>query len=327
MEWFSLLLIVAGLCLFETISSVDNAIINAQVLSTMGERARRWFLVWGILIAVFMVRGLLPWLIVWMTLPGLGPVGALTATFSSDPQVVQAIQGSAPILLAGAGVFLVFLFLHWLFLEPKHFGLFGERFFFRQGVWFYAVVSVLLSAIVWFALQRDPYMAFGAVLGSTAFFITHGFKENAARAEEELIKGRLSDVSKIFYLEVIDATFSVDGVLGAFAFTFSVPLILLGNGLGAIVVRQMTIGNIERVKKYRYLQNGAMYSVLFLGTIMLLHSFGWHVPHWVSPAVTFGAIGYFFFKSWRELGHDRESDQARPAGATGEDRDRGARRL
>lgn len=312
MDWLSLLLIVAGLCLFETISSVDNAIINAEVLATMGERARRWFLLWGILIAVFLVRGLLPWLIVWLTLPSLGPIGALTATFSSDPAVVQAIQESAPILLAGAGTFLVFLFFHWLFLEPKHYGLVGERFFVRQGVWFYAIVSVLLSAIVWLALRRDPYMAFGAVLGSTAFFITHGFKENAAKAEQELTSGRLSDVSKIFYLEVIDATFSVDGVLGAFAFTFSVPLILAGNGLGAIVVRQMTIGNIERVKRYRYLKNGAMYSVLFLGTIMLLHSFGWHIPEWVSPAVTFGAIGYFFFKSWRELRHEGEPGRGQP---------------
>jgi hypothetical protein len=279
----------------------------------MGERARRWFLVWGILIAVFLIRGILPWLIVWMTLPQLGPVGALTATFSSDPAVSDAIKTAAPILLAGAGTFLVFLFFHWLFLEPKHFGLYGERFFHRQGVWFFAVVSVLLSAIVWFALQENTYMAFGAVVGSTAFFITHGFKENAAKAEQELMKGRMSDVSKIFYLEVIDATFSVDGVLGAFAFTFSVPLILLGNGLGAIVVRQMTIGNIERVKRYRYLKNGAMYSVLFLGAIMLLHAFGVHIPEWVSPVVTFAAIGYFFLLSWWELRREEKAAPARTA--------------
>jgi uncharacterized protein len=314
MDWLSLLLIVAGLCLFETVSSVDNAIINAEVLATMGERARRWFLVWGILIAVFLVRGLLPWLIVWATLPELGPIGAFTATFSSDPAVAAAIERSAPILLAGAGTFLLFLFCHWLFLEPKHYGLPGERFFARQGVWFYAVVSVLLSAVVWFALERNPPMAFGAVVGSTAFFITHGFKENAARAEQELMQGRMSDVSKVFYLEVIDTTFSVDGVLGAFAFTFSVPLILLGNGLGAVVVRQMTIGNIERVKRYRYLKNGAMYSVLVLGSVMLLHAFGLHVPEWVSPVATFVVIGYFFLLSRREL---RREDMAAPAVAAG----------
>lgn len=290
-------LVVAGLCLFETISSVDNAIINAEVLSTMGERARRWFLVWGIFIAVFLVRGLLPWLIVWLATPGLGPIEAITATFSSDPEVIRAVEKSAPMLLVGGGTFLIFLFFHWLFMEPKNYGLVGEKFFHSQGVWFYAVVSVLLAAIVWFALQKDPIMAFGAVIGSTAFFITHGFKENAEAAEKTLMQKGMSDVSKIFYLEVIDTTFSIDGVLGAFAFTLSIPLILLGNGLGAIVVRQLTVGNIHRVKRYLYIKNGAMYSVLFLGGIMLADSFGVHVPHWLSPVVTFGVILYFFLKS------------------------------
>ena len=108
-----------------------------------------------------------------------------------------------------------------------------------------------------------------------------------------------SDLSKIFYLEVIDATFSIDGVLGAFAFTLSVPLILLGNGLGAIVVRQVTIGNIERIKKYVYLKNGAMYSILCLGVIMVLEGFGMHIPSWLSPLATSLVVGYFFIKSKR----------------------------
>jgi uncharacterized protein len=107
----------------------------------------------------------------------------------------------------------------------------------------------------------------------------------------------MSDVSKILYLEVIDSTFSIDGVLGAFAFTLSVPLILFGNGIGAIIVRQMTIGNIERIKKYIFLKNGAMYSILVLGGIMVADGFGYHIPPWLSPVVTFGIIGYFFLKS------------------------------
>ena len=113
--------------------------------------------------------------------------------------------------------------------------------------------------------------------------------------------GHRSDISKILYLEVIDAAFSIDSVLGAFAFTFSVPLILLGNGLGALVVRQLTLGNISRIKKYRYLKNGAMYSVLCLGSIMLLDAFAVHIPEWVSPVITFIVIGYFFWKSKQEV--------------------------
>jgi len=303
MDIASILLIIAGLGLFETISSIDNAIINAEVLSGMGKKARQWFLWWGLLIAVFVVRGFLPWVIVWATVPSLGPVGAFTATFSNDPHIHQAIEAASPILLVGGGVFLMFLFFNWLFLEDKHYGLRGERFFRQQGVWFFAVVSAVLSAIVWFALQVHPLMAFGAVLGSTAFFITHGFQQNAARQEEALLnnKGALSDTSKIFFLMVIDTTFSLDGVLGAFAFTLSVPLILLGNGLGALVVRQITVSNIERIKKYIYLKNGAMYSIFILGIIMVSESFGAHIPNWVSPVITFGVVLYFFIKSKKAI--------------------------
>ncbi|MCL5432544.1 MAG: DUF475 domain-containing protein [Patescibacteria group bacterium] len=302
MDLFALVLTVLGLSLFEIISSIDNAIINAEVLSTTGEKARRWFLTWGIIFAVFIIRGLLPFAIVWATVPGLGPVGAITATFSSDPKIHSAIEQSAPVLLIGGGTFLIFLFFNWLFIEPKNYGLRGERFFHSQGVWFFAVVSILLSSIVWIALSKDPLLAFGAVLGSTAFFITHGFKSYAAKEESRLVgKSGLSDISKILYLEVIDATFSIDGVIGAFAFTLSVPLIFLGNSLGAIVLRNFTISNMERIKKYKYLKNGAMYSILFLGTIMLLDSFGAHLPAYVAPVTTFGTVGYFFYKSRIEI--------------------------
>jgi uncharacterized protein len=311
MDVVSLILVVIGLGLFETITSIDNAIINAQVLSTMQPWARRWFLLWGLLFAVFVVRGLLPWLIVWATVPKLGPIGALTATFSHDAAVAAAIQHSAPVLLIGGGTFLVFLFFFWLFLEPKKFGFAVEEYFQRQGGWFFAVVSVLLAIVVWFALRRDPLMAFGAVVGSTAFFITHGFREHAVRAESDLLQNRLSDWSKILYLEVIDTTFSIDGVLGAFAFTLSVPLILLGNGLGSLVVRQLTVGNIERIKKYVYLKNGAMYSVLVLGLLMVSESFGLHLPPWVSPVATFGIVGYFFQKSRRAQPPSRTSGPRR----------------
>lgn len=299
MDIFSLILIVLGLSLFEIINSIDNAVINAEVLSTMKEKAKKWFLTWGLFFAVFVLRGLLPWIIVWATTPSLGPIGAFFASFSNDPKVVQAIESSAPLLLIAGGTFLVFLFFHWLFMEPKNYGLRTEPFFNKQGVWFYAVVSIFLATLVWFGLKVDPIMAFGAVIGSTGFFIIDGFKQNAQEEEKKLLAGKSgkSDVSKILYLEMVDAAFSIDGVLGAFAFTLSVPIILVGNGLGAIVLRQLTISNIDKIKQYRYLKNGAMYSILFLGMIMILNSFGFHVDHWVSPVITFAIVGYFFFKS------------------------------
>ncbi len=312
MDFFSGLVIILGLVLFETVSSIDNAVINAEVLSTMGRKARRFFMTWGIFLAVFVVRGILPWLIVFVTIPSLGFIGSLTATFSNDPAVTNALQASAPVLLMGGGVFLLFLFLHWLFLEAKHYGLRAECFFMEQGAWFYAIVSILLMIIVWHALSESPMLAFGAVVGSTAFFITHGFRQHAEETERKLIGGgAMSDWSKVMYLEVIDTTFSIDGVLGAFAFTLSVPLILLGSGIGAIIVRELTIANIDRVKKYVYLKNGAMYSVFCLGLVMIAEGFGVHVPEWLAPVLTFLIIGYFFQKSRRALVHNLVAPQTK----------------
>ena len=303
----AIVLTVCGLCLFEIISSIDNAIVNAEVLSTMDKKSRKWFLLWGLLFAVLIVRGLLPWLIVWAVNPSLGFLGSLTATFSSNQHVATAIQSSAPILLAGGGTFLIFLFFHWLFVEPKKYGLKGEQFFHKKSIWFFAVVSILLAILVWFALKINPIMAFSIVVGSTAFFITHGFKQNAEQSEKQLLNkdSNLSDISKILYLEIIDMTFSIDGVLGAFAFTLSVPLIVLGNGIGAFVLRKFTVGNIDKIKKYAYLKNGAMYSILVLGIIMLLDSFGVHIPSWSSPIATFVIVGFFLWKSKNELENEK----------------------
>jgi len=124
----TILLIIIGLCLFEIVSSIDNAVVNAEVLGHMGDKARRWFLLWGVLFAVFVIRGLLPWLILYLVQPNLGFLGTLTASLQGSKIMEQSIMLAAPRLLLGGGVFLLFLFLHWLFLEDKNFGLMGERF-------------------------------------------------------------------------------------------------------------------------------------------------------------------------------------------------------
>jgi hypothetical protein len=294
-----MILTVFGLIVFEVVSSIDNAVINAQVLSTMSKKARKWFLLWGMIFAVFLIRGLLPWLIVWITNSSLGPIGAFTATFSNDPYIIESIEKSSPILMLGGGIFLLFLFLHWLFIEDKQFGLPGEEFFSKNGVWFYAIGSIILVAIVAFSLKKNPILALSAVIGSSAFFITDGFKKNAEENEKKLLSNAnsISDISKILYLEIIDASFSIDGVLGAFAFTISIPLILIGNGIGAIILRQLTVKNIDNIKKYIFLKNGAMYSILCLSLVMILEGFKIEVPDYISPVVTLIIIIFFFIKS------------------------------
>jgi hypothetical protein len=302
MPIFQLIVIILGLVIFEVISSIDNAVVNADVLHTMTARGRKWFLFYGIFIAVFLVRGLLPLLIVYFSNPSVGLVAAFTATFSGHESTAAIIEASKPILLAGGGIYLVFLFFHWLFLEKKEYAFFLERHIHTKlFFWFYAIVSVILLVIVWTTIKINPLISLGAVVGSTAFFITNGFKHNAEQMEQDLKTAHLSDFAKILYLELIDATFSIDGVLGAFAFTISVPLILLGNGIGAVVVRYVTVRGTATVKKYRFLKNGAMYSILSLGVIMVLESLAVHVYTLLPPVITVVVVGVFFLLSRKEL--------------------------
>jgi len=301
---FEFFIVVVGLVLFEVISSLDNAVINADVLRTMSARARRWFLLWGILIAVFLVRGLLPTVIVWLTSPSLGFFGAFAASFSSDQHILEVVEKAKPILLIGGGIYLVLLFLHWLFEEKKDYAFFVEHFIHKQAVWFYTFASLILVGIAWLAIQK-PLLIFSALVGSTAFFLTSGFKKSAEEQEKKfLTNSTATDVSKLLYLEVLDATFSIDGVIGAFAFTISVPLILIGNGIGAWVVRYITIKGVDTVKKFKYLKNGAMYSVGVLGVVMILESLGREVAFWVAPFNTVIIVGTFFYLSWRALRKD-----------------------
>lgn len=298
MDFFIPLLTIVGLAVFEIVTSVDNAIINAGVLSTMSKRARRWFLVWGIIFAVFVVRGALPFLLIYFTNPGHSFGEVLGTTFNGSEASAHIIQESSKVLLTGGGVFLLFLSLHWLFLEAKSYAFKFERFISSQGIWFYAVISILLTTVVWLGVSTNPTLAIGAVVGSTGFFIIHGLREQAEKQEINLLNnsGHLSDLSKILYLEILDATFSIDGVVGAFAFTFSVLFILIGNGIGAIVLRQLTVGNIDKIQQYKFLKNGAMYSIFILGIVMLLDGFALNIPAWLSPVATLGIVGYFFLR-------------------------------
>src|SRR3972149_6712138 len=114
MEILVIILTILGLSLFEIITSIDNAVINAEVLSGMSQKARRWFLTWGFFFAVVIVRGLLPFLIIWAAIPGIGPFEVLGVSFSGSGQAEEAVEAAAPVLLIGGGTFLIFLFFNWL---------------------------------------------------------------------------------------------------------------------------------------------------------------------------------------------------------------------
>lgn len=303
-------LTVTGLAGFEGISSIDNAVVNADVLATMkNEKAKRFFLTWGLFAAVVLVRGLLPLAIFKLANPDIGIWQAMVAMSSGDPAVKAAVEASSPYLLVGGGMFLFLLCMHWLFMEEKEYGLPHEPFLFEKGsIWFYSVAAAVLpGSVVLFRhlFPADPnkvtHLILATTIGYAVFFVTEGFKRNAEETERRLVdaggESSMSDWAKVVYLEVIDATFSFDGVIGAFAFTMNIPLIMIGNGIGALIVRELTIRNVEKIKQYAYLKNGAMYSIGFLGFVMMSEALGVHIPQWVSPIATFFFIAYFFWRS------------------------------
>ncbi|CAK0778168.1 conserved membrane hypothetical protein [Gammaproteobacteria bacterium] len=296
----STIITIIGLLVLEVIQSIDNAIVNAHMLSTMSVRARRWFLIWGILTAVFLVRGVLPFLIVWLTSPNLSLWQAIHAIVGSDPIAQQAMAQSAYILLIGGGMFLLLLYFHWLLLEKKDPFFFIERVVKEQhGVWFFAIAAVLLVGLLWVSRDR-PFAMLSAAIGNAVFFILYGFRQMAEQKEHE-IEQTGSDISKLLFLEILDLSFSIDGIFGAFAFTTNVGLILIGNGIGAIVVRELTIKGVDQVNRYRWLKNGAMTSIGVLGGFMITESFGVHLPEWLPTATTLSIVGVAFWSSHRHL--------------------------
>jgi len=284
----STVIIIFGLTLFEVVSSIDNAVVNAHVLKTLPDKYKKFFVTWGLILAVVVVRGILPFIILWLSKTG------------------HPISGQRPLLLLGGGVYLFLVFLSWIFTEEKKYAFLVEGFIHRQSMWFYAVSSVFLAVIIFFATRINPQLALSASIGFVAFFITDGFKKNAEEKEKDLLNPGLSAISKILFLEILDASFSIDGVVGAFAFTLSVPLILLGNGLGALIVREFTVRGIDIITKFAYLKNGAMYSVGSLGILMILESFGKSYPFWLAPLNTLILLAIFFGLSLREIEEAKE---------------------
>jgi hypothetical protein len=300
---FEIVIVILGLCIFEIVSSVDNAIINAHILKTLPEKFRKIFLFWGILFAVFVVRGFLPFVIVWLTDPSLSIFEVFGAAFGNNAMVAESLEASKPLLLLGGGSYLFLVFISWLFLEEKNYAFKTEKFIHRQGVWFYAIASIFTTLMVYFSIQVNPILALAGTIGISAFFITDGFKKNAEEKERQMLSGssHMSAWSKILYLEAIDASFSIDGVIGAFAFTMSIPLIIIGNGLGALVVRELTVKGIDTINKYAYLKNGAMYAVGVLGGVMVLEAFGHEFPFWFIPLCSFAVLAVFLIMSVSEL--------------------------
>jgi hypothetical protein len=306
----------AMLGLLETSLSFDNAVVNAKVLLTMNHFWRKMFITVGILIAVFGMRVVFPLVIVWAVSDnGLWTVIAMTWR---NPMQFQKILVDQHILVAGfGGSFLWMVFTNFFFDSEKdeHWLQWLERPMRKLGKM--DSVNVVVTVIISYVFSKFIHGGQGAeflsaaMLGVVAYLLVGGLtsfiQSDQAEGEKEghpkpvATKLLSAGFASFMYLEVLDASFSFDGVIGAFALTNNLLIIALGLGIGAMFVRSLTIKLVEAgtLATYRFLEHGAFWAIGALSLIMYLKAAGIEIPEIVSGTIGAGLIGLSFLSSIR----------------------------
>lgn len=279
---------VAFLVVLETSLSFDNAVVNAGVLRNWDEKWRRRFLVWGMLVAVFGMRLVFPVLIVAVA-AGIGPIAAVDLAANRPDDYSRILTGAHHQIAAFGGAFLMMVFLKFFVASHKtrHWLAVIERPMTRLGK-LEAVEAALTLSVVLVASgmlvepQRGEFVVAG-VWGVVAFIVAKGAAALLGGEEgagENVVR---QGIGGFLYLELLDASFSFDGVVGAFAMTNNLLVIALGLGAGAFFVRSFTIFLVERgtLENYRFLEHGAFWAIGVLAAIMLI-GVEWHVPEAVT---------------------------------------------
>jgi hypothetical protein len=275
--------------------SFDNAVVNAGVLAGWDERWRRRFLTWGMVVAVFGMRLVFPLLIVAVA-GNVGPIKAVDLALNDPVEYGRVLVAAHHQIAAFGGTFLMMVFLHFFVASHKteHWLSAIERPLTRLGK-LEAIEGALTLIFVLGASRliesdvRAGEFVVAGVWGVVTFILTRGFTAllgNANGAGEHVVR---QGIAGFFYLELLDASFSFDGVAGAFAMTDNLLIIALGLGAGAMFVRSFTLLLVERgtLDTYRYLEHGAFWAVGVLAVIMLA-GVEFHIPE----AVT-GLLGAF----------------------------------
>lgn len=292
--------IVAVLALMEISLSFDNAVINASVLRGWDAVWKKIFLTIGMLIAVFGMRLVFPIVIVAFTAKlSLSEVIQMAL---NDPKAYSArlIAHHAEIATFG-GVFLLMVFLNFFFDKNKEVDWLKpiekvfRKFSHVQGMSIFITLILLLTMVLCLAKEADKSIIVMAGMWGMLIYLgvqvlsalIGGGDSHHGGAGEAIMKGGFAG---FLYLEVLDASFSFDGVIGAFAITSDVIFIMLGLAIGAMFVRSLTIWLVDKgtLTTYRYLEHGAHYAIGALAIIMLL-SIRYHIPEVVT-----GLIGFLF---------------------------------
>ena len=275
--------------------SFDNAVVNASILKRMDERWQQYFLTWGILIAVFGMRLLFPILIVSVA-TGIGFLGVTDMALHDPTTYALHLNESHVQIAAFGGMFLLMVFfsfifnenkeLHWLGYIEEKMSSFGKL----ESIEIILALGLLLIGQNWLPETIRLSALVAGISGVMLFVIVDSLAalfEDEEEGEEVLEAIKKGSVMSFLYLEVLDASFSFDGVIGAFAITQDVVIIMLGLAIGAMFVRSLTVYLVRKgtLDEYVFLEHGAHYAIGSLAAIMLIS-----MTHHISEVIT-GLIG------------------------------------
>ncbi|MEV4256113.1 DUF475 domain-containing protein [Spirillospora sp. NPDC049652] len=318
------LALVAILAVLEISLSFDNAVVNAKVLDRMSPFWQKIFLTVGIAVAVFGMRLVFPLVIVALTAK-LSPARAFDLALSEPHRYETIMRDAYPMIAGFGGAFLLMLYLNWVF-EDRELRWLGpvERALARLGrldqlpVVITGGVLALVSGLV----ADDPAeVMIAGVLGMITYILVDGLGEMFSEAGDDedgseedgeggedgrarrgpssaaLAAGK-AGFFLFLYLEVLDASFSFDGVIGAFAISTDPVVIALGLGVGALFIRSLTVYLVRRgtLHEYVYLEHGAHWAIGALSVCMMI-SIGHELPDWVTGGIGAGLILVSFASS------------------------------
>lgn len=305
--------IVAVLSVLEISLSFDNAVVNATVLKEMDEVWQQRFLTWGIAFAVFGMRVVFPLAIVAIA-ANIGPVEAVNLSLNR-PEEYERIVSSAHVGIAGfGGSFLAMVGLKFFFNAEKdvHWIAAIERRLAAVSAVKAMEIGVLLLALWGISTLLRPADALTFLVAGVLGIVTFIGVEAVGtwleiRDERRRLMGAAvrSGLGGFLYLNVLDASFSFDGVIGAFALSNNMVVIALGLSIGAFFVRSMTIHLVRKgtLAQYAFLEHGAFWAILALGGIMLM-SVRFHIPETITGLIGATLIG---LSLWWSVRHNRRA--------------------
>lgn len=294
------------LMIIEVTFSFDNAIINARVLATMSPFWQKMFITVGMLIAVFGMRVIFPIVIVMFT-AGLSWNEVISLALHDSDKYAEVLHKAHPSIASFGGMFLLMLTLHFFFDNSRTIHWLGKIERPMQVIgrkWLHGVVCTFVLIILTFVLPNahPGETLIAGLAGIVTYAIIHGASEVFTKHRELTAKKKgtkmiqaagMAGFVSFMYLEVLDASFSFDGVIGAFAVTKDVILIAIGLGIGALWVRSLTLYLVHHkvLDMYRYLEHGAHYVIGILAATLLFGLF-YEIPEAIAGLIGIVVIGF-----------------------------------